>query len=110
MRDEPRQGLGDPRGEHRSNPRAGRTTAAPTTLRTRVAAAFLLLTLLVCGAFAVAAVRIASSIEDCLVDQRLDRTADELVAREKQGLEADLPPSVTLYRGDAIPQALRGLA
>ena len=48
-----------------------RSTAAPTTLRTRVAAAFLLLTLLVCGAFAVAAVRIASSIEDRLIDQRL---------------------------------------
>ena len=109
MRDEPRHGLGDPRDTPRDTPRgAGRTKAAPTTLRTRVAAAFLLLTLLVCGAFAVAAVRIASSIEDRLVDQRLDRTADELIAREKQGLEADLPPSVTLYKGDAIPPALRG--
>ena len=85
-----------------------RSTAAPTTLRTRVAAAFLLLTLLVCGAFAVAAVRIASSIEDRLIDQRLGRTADELIARERQGLEPDLPPSVTLYRGTEIPAPLRG--
>ncbi len=85
-----------------------RSIAAPTTLRTRVAAAFLLLTLLVCGAFAVAAVRIASSIEDRLVDQRLGRSADELVASVKQGREPDLPPSVTLYRGADIPAALRG--
>ncbi len=88
--------------------RRPRSTAAPTTLRTRVAAAFLLLTLLVCGAFAVAAVRIASSIEDRLIDQRLSRTADELVARERQGLPPDLPPSVTLYRGAGIPAPLRG--
>lgn len=88
--------------------REPRSAAAPTTLRTRIAAAFLLLTLLVCGAFAVAAVRIASSIEDRLIDQRLSRTADSLVERERQGLPPDLPPSVTLYRGDAIPAPLRG--
>ncbi|WP_067061650.1 sensor histidine kinase [Roseateles chitosanitabidus] len=87
--------------------REARPAAAPTTLRTRIAAAFLLLTLLVCGAFAVAAVNIASSIEDRLIDQRLSRTADSLVELAHQNLPPDLPPSVTLYRGEAIPADLR---
>ncbi|GAO22068.1 putative two-component sensor histidine kinase [Alicycliphilus sp. B1] len=79
----------------------------PRSLRSRITAAYVLLACAVCGAFAAVAVYLLGSIEDRLIDERLERTADRLEARLREGRDMDLPPSVTLYRGSEIPPALR---
>ena len=79
------------------------------SLRHRIIAAHVLLTCVVCGAFATAALHAIGLVEDQLIDQRLSRTADRYALRRSQGLAVDLPPNVTLYTGAAIPPQLRGL-
>jgi signal transduction histidine kinase len=81
----------------------------PRSLRHRIVAAYVLMTCAVCGVFAAAALHAIESVEDRLIDQRLARTADRLVQRHRQGLGMDLPPSVGLYEGNAIPVSWRGL-
>ncbi len=81
----------------------------PWRLRHRIVTAYVLLACAVGGVFAAAAQQAIGRVEDRLIDQRLARTADRLVERQRQGLGLDLPPSVMLYEGDAIPLALRGL-
>jgi signal transduction histidine kinase len=78
------------------------------SLRSRIVAAYVLLACAVCGAFAAVMVYVVGTIEDRLIDQRLERTADKLVERLREGRGMDLPPSVSLYRGDDIPPPLRG--
>jgi signal transduction histidine kinase len=78
------------------------------SLRNRIVAAYVLLALAVCGAFAAVVVYVVGTIEDRLIDQRLERTADKLVERLQQGRSMDLPPSVSFYRGADIPAPLRG--
>lgn len=78
------------------------------SLRTRITAAYVLLACAVCTAFAAAAVYLIGSVEDRLIDQRLGRTAERLEERMREGRSLDLPPSVTLYRGAAIPPSMRG--
>jgi signal transduction histidine kinase len=79
------------------------------SLRHRIIAAYVLLACVVCSAFAAAALHAIGRVEDRLIDQRLARTADQYALRKRQGLGMDLPPGVTLYRGDAIPAAIRDL-
>jgi signal transduction histidine kinase len=79
------------------------------SLRHRIIAAYVLLACAVCGAFAAAALHAIGLVEERLIDQRLARTADRYADRVRQGLGMDLPPSVTLYIGDAIPAAMRSL-
>ena len=78
------------------------------SLRTRIVAAYVLLACAVCGAFAAGVVYVIGTIEDRLIDERLERTADRLVERLHQGRGMDLPPSVSFYRGADIPAPLRG--
>jgi signal transduction histidine kinase len=78
------------------------------SLRTRIVAAYVLLACAVCGAFAAGVVYVIGTIEDRLIDERLERTADKLVERLHQGRGMDLPPSVSFYRGADIPAPLRG--
>jgi len=80
------------------------------SLRQRMISAYVLLTGIVCGVFAAAALHAIDRVEEQLIDQRLAQTADRLAQRLSAGLGLDLPPSVTLYRGPALPPALRGLA
>jgi signal transduction histidine kinase len=80
------------------------------SLRQRMISAYVLLTCIVCAAFAATALHAIDSVEDQLIDRRLALTADHLEKRFSAGQNLDLPPSVTLYRGDALPPALRGLA
>jgi signal transduction histidine kinase len=80
------------------------------SLRRRMISAYVLLTCIVCSALAATAWHAIESVEDKLIDQRLARTADRLGERLLAGQNLDLPPSVTLYRGDALPPPLRGLA
>jgi signal transduction histidine kinase len=72
--------------------------------------AHVLLACIVGLAFAAAAWRAIDGVEDQLIDRRLAQTADQLERRLSVGQMLDLPPSVTLYRGDAMPPTLRGLA
>jgi signal transduction histidine kinase len=78
------------------------------SLRFRIVAACVLLACVVCGTFAAVVVHVIGTIEDRLIDERLERTADRLVERLHRGLGMDLPPSVSLYRGADIPAPLRG--
>ena len=73
-------------------------------------AAYALLACIVCCAFAAAALHAIDRVEDALIDKRLARTAEQLARRLAAGQMLDLPPSVTLYRGDALPPVLRDLA
>lgn len=79
------------------------------SLRTRLGAAFLLLTLLLCTFFSLTgryAVRVA---EKQLINDRLERTATELIARYQQhGLPSELDDN--FYVNDEIPQRFRHLS
>ncbi len=72
--------------------------------------AHILLTCIVCSAFVAAALHAIGRVEDQLIDQRLAATADQVAKHLLAGRQLDLPPSVTLYRQDELPPALRGLA
>jgi signal transduction histidine kinase len=80
------------------------------SLRQRMISACVVLTCIVCSAFAATALHAIDGVEDRLIDQRLAQTADQLERRLAAGQNLDLPPSVTLYRGDALPPSLQGLA
>jgi signal transduction histidine kinase len=80
-----------------------------SSLRHRILVAYVLLTTLLCGIFAIVVVVTLAAIEDRLIDQRLVLAADRVSERAGQGLLADLPPNVRIYRDDAMPPALRSL-
>ena len=79
------------------------------SLRTRLISSYVVLAFVIASAFAAAALFAIDSVEEELIDQRLARTAQHLAQRMTTGQTLDLPPSVTLYRGDALPAPLRGL-
>ncbi len=72
--------------------------------------ASVLLTCIVCTAFAATAWHAIDRVEAQLIDQRLASTAEQLAPRLLAGKSLDLPPDITLYLGDALPPPLRGLA
>ncbi len=80
------------------------------SLRSRIAAAYVVLACAVCGSFAAVAVFIMASLEDRLIDRRLARTADQVVQRHAEGRDWEPPPSVRVYWNEAIPEPLRALS
>lgn len=78
-------------------------------LRARIVAAYVLLACVVCSCFTVVAYVAIQQIENDVVDTRLKRAADQLIARYWQGLPQDLPLKVAMYHGENVPAPLRQL-
>lgn len=76
-------------------------------LRRRIIAAYVLLALVICGAFALAGYVSIEAAEREFIDRRLERAADHLIERHWNGQTDAGGASVSIFIGSAIPQDLR---
>src|SRR4051812_3858755 len=83
--------------------------AARSSLKRRIALAYLLFALGASIFFAVVAIIAVEGIEVRLVDNRLAEVAAWASPRHAGGLPVAMPAGLSFYHGDAIPLSLRGL-
>jgi len=67
------------------------------TLRSRLIISFFLLTLTLCGAFAISIFLIIHGLESDLFYRHLDQDAEWFIQSAKKGSSTDLPPGIQLY-------------
>lgn len=80
------------------------------SLRRRFIAAYVLLAFVVCGCFALAAYATIKTIENVLIDKRLERASGQVIERFERGLRNDLPNHIDLYVDAEAPAPIRRLS
>src|SRR3989338_1887854 len=80
-----------------------------SSLRKRIASAYLLLAVLLSGCFSIVAYLTVKNIEDKLIGVRLVAAADRLIENYLKGIDAAPIGNLTVSRGDAIAAELRSL-
>jgi len=80
------------------------------SLSRRIALSYVLLALIVCSFFSGVAYFSVEIAEEYLVDKRLARLAQRLIAQYPQSVSTELPPSISFFSGDTIPPELRTLS
>lgn len=80
-----------------------------SSLRNRIASAYLLLAVLLSACFSVVAYLTVKNIEDKLIGVRLVAAADRLIDNHLKGIDTAPVGNLTVSRGEAIAAELRGL-
>lgn len=80
-------------------------TAAP--LKQRITRAFVLLAVLLAGFFSLVSYISVEVIEAQLVDARLEKMADELIAHHLAKEAVDMPPDISFFANEQIPKELQ---
>ena len=80
------------------------------SLRRRIVAAYVVLAIVVCAAFAGAGVFALEAVEKQVITDKLSDAANTLIARHRQGQSTDVPFGPSLLYGEKLPAAMRGLA
>src|SRR3990167_10710062 len=80
-----------------------------SSLRKRIASAYLLLAVLLSGCFSIVAYLTVKNIEDKLIGVRLVAAADRLIENYLKGIDAAPLGNLTVSPGDAIAAELRSL-
>ena len=82
---------------------------ARRTLKRRIARSFVLLAFILSTFFTLVSYLSVKVIENQLINERLDKLADKLIAQYRKNQIVDAPPDVEFFAGDTIPEALRDL-
>lgn len=77
------------------------------SLKRRITRAFVLLALMLAGFFSVVSYIAVEVIEAQVVDARLEKSADSLIAHHLAKDNVDMPPGITFFANEEIPKELQ---
>lgn len=79
------------------------------SLKQRIAYGFVLLAIILSGFFCLVSYIAVEVIESQVINERLDKVADTLIAHHLRHEAFDAPPEVTFFANNAVPRELHGV-